>query len=291
MRTALVAVLLGLLVACGGGGGPSGGGPIAPAPALRSDLLLFGYYYANSSTVNETAGHVNLHWAAFDDGGGFISPAGQMAGLIQAKANGQRVVLMLPTYSVPLEQREAEVRFWLQRLKNAGLLWPGIVALYPQDEPDVAGLSDAEVTATNAAVRRAMAGFHELGGARLAVIYACSTERRPGLASYDWIGCDHYEAGCRVLTAWLPGLLEAMLATGRTDQRLMVIAGGADPWRQDPACFERYAHAEPIVVALIGFLWQSIPGHVGIRDNGMRRLYCEAGAKIVTGKPLAAGAC
>jgi hypothetical protein len=261
-----------LVVGCGGGGSNSVTGTITPAPTLRSDLL-FGYYYSNSSTINETAPHANLHWASYEFG-----PAEQMAGLIQARANGQRVVLMFPGYDAPLEQRESETRFWLDRLRNAGLLWDGIVALYPSDEPDLAGKSDAEVTATNAAIRRAAADYPELGsGLRLAVIYACTSQKRPGLASYDWIGCDDYDRGCSVLnaSAAIPDLLAAL----RPDQRLMVVAGGADPWKQDPACFASYAHREPRVAALIAFLWQP-HSKPGIRDNGMRRLYCETGRVI-----------
>ena len=276
MRAILAAIAF-ALAACGVGGGPSASGPITPAPALRSDLL-FGYYYSNSSTVNETFRHVNLHWASDEFG---ISE--QMAGLAQARANGQLVVVQMPVYNAPLQDREAFVRYWLGTLRNAGLLWSGIVAVYPTDEPDVWGKSDAEVVATNAAVRRALADFHEIDPA-VAVFYACASGQRPGLATYDWIGCDDYGVGCRVVGP--SGAYDDLLRVMTPAQRLVAIPGGADPWRQDPACFAAYAHREPRVVALVGFLWQSISPMVGIRVNGLKPLYCETGAIIVGANPM-----
>jgi hypothetical protein len=67
----------------------------------------------------------------------------------------------------------------------------------------------------------------------------------------------------------------------------MVVAGGADPWRQDPACFEARAHGDAQVAAIVGFIWQDFVDRgvgAGVRSNGLRRLYCEAGRKIKTGE-------
>lgn len=268
MRIALAAIAF-LLVACGGGSVPVSG-TIAPAPSLRTDLL-FGYYFADSTVQAATAGHVNLHWASYEHG-----PTEQMVGLAQARASGQRVVLMLPVYDFPMDRRGAEVRLWLDRLRAAGLL-AGIVALYPVDEPDLQDRSDLDVMETNAIVRRVAAEFPEIANAPLAVFYACTSGRRPGITTYDWIGCDDYDRGCAVLNDAVARL------PLRPDQRLMLVAGGADPWRQDPACFERYAHAAPRVVALVAFLWQGIASGQGIGTNGLARLYCEAGRKITSG--------
>jgi len=60
----------------------------------------------------------------------------------------------------------------------------------------------------------------------------------------------------------------------------MLIPGGADPWRQDPACFVAYAHANPQVVAIVGFLWNTVGSMIGIRDNGMNETYSAAGRKL-----------
>lgn len=273
----LALVLCAILTACGGGGGSAPvSGPITPAPELRKDLL-FGYYSGRASGVLEVADHVNLYWAG-DLGG----PADQMAALAQAKGI-PHIILSLPAYVQGGPPRpEAELRAWLQSIKAAGLL-ERIDAIYPIDEPDQArqgNRSDAEVTAQNAVLRRVMAGFPELAGTKLAVIYACDTGRHPGLRSYDWIGCDHYPSGCAVFTRYYDAL-KAELATG---QRLLLVPGGSDPWRQDPACFESYAHREPVVVAITPFIWQTEIDqgvtYTGIRDNPTRALYEAAGRKI-----------
>lgn len=277
----LWAVALAFVVAaCGGGGGGSSApvsGPITKAPELRKDLL-FGYYAGRAAGVLEVAGHANLYWAS-DMGG----PADQMAALEQARAAGMRVVLSFPVYHYQgPPATEAEMRAWLKRIADAGLL-ERVAAIFPIDEPDTVRMgnrSDAEVTAQNGALRRVMGEFPALASTKLGVIYACDTGRQPGMTSYDWVGCDHYTSGCAVLSRYVDGLRAAMSPS----QRLVLVPGGADPWRQDPACFESYAHANQVVVAVIPFLWQTETDtgttYIGIRDNPTRALYEAAGRKI-----------
>ena len=131
----------------------------------------------------------------------------------------------------------------------------------------------------NAAVREAMVTFPELH-ARLAVIYACNASW-PGFASFDWIGCDDYDAGCGVLTGAYVTLLGRLAAA----QRAIVLPGGADPWRQDPACFLSFAERDPRVAAIVPFIWQTVVDgqtYTGIRVNGMRSLYEQAGRTVVS---------
>jgi hypothetical protein len=278
-RQLLAGVAL-FLAACGGGGssGPTSGGPITPAPALRTDLL-FGYYSQDAATVLETAGHANLYFA-----GTLLGPLDQLAGLAHAKAAGyQHVLLVVPSYYFGGGPMPAsEIRLWLQRIDSAGLL-VNIDAIYPIDEPDTereGNRSDAEVTAQNAVIRGVMAGFPQLARTRLAVIYS-NSGRYPGIASYDWLGVDDYDRRCGVTSQ-----LEALRMRLRPDQRIIVVPGGSDPWRQDPACLEVYAHATPQVVAVTPFIWQTETDGarlLGIRENGMRALYCQAGRKISAG--------
>lgn len=277
----LALTLLFLLWACGGGGGSAPvSGPVTPAPSLRTDLL-FGYYAQDATTALETAGHANLYFAA-----AFYGPLEQMAGLTHAKGAGYKhVMLDIPAYPVGATEAQAEqaIRFYLRRLQEAGLL-VNVKALYPIDEPDTARMgnrSDAEVTARNALLRRIMGDFPELAGTKLAVFYSDSG-RRPGIATYDWIGIDNYDIGCSVMDRY-----EALRPQLRSDQRLMLIPGGADVGRrprQDPACFESYAHGTPAVVAIVAFIWQTVTDegntYPGIRENGMRALYEAAGRKI-----------
>lgn len=277
---ALVAALLVLLASCGGSGGrgPSVAGVITPAPAtLRTDLL-FGYYGQSSATALETEDHANLFWAP-----DFYGPLEQMAGLTQAKAAGLKAVVAIPLCLVPVAQGESEARTWLQRLHDAGLLGP-VVAVSWCDEPNTAhggGWSDEDAAAMSAAVRSAMATFPELH-AGLAVVYACRGDY-PGAGSFDWIGCDDYDSGCGALTTFYPGL------PLKGAQRLMVLPGGADPWRQDPACFLSFAERDPRVVAIVPFIWQTVPGNAGIRENGMRAIYCQAGRTVVAHGASAGG--
>lgn len=254
------------LTGCGGGGGsgPSVSGPIVPPPSLRSDILV-GYYGDCPTCAMETADHTNLYFAFFGD---------RFAGLRQARAAGfTRFCLGL--WEAYLPDAESQVRSTLTNLNNAGLLG-GIECLYPTDEPRE---SDAAVTAKNAMIRRVAGEFPALAGIKLAVIYASA---RPGIASYDWVGFDDYNAGCAVLG----GAYDELKAALRPDQRILLVPGGADPWRQDPACFAARAHADPQVVAVVPFIWfdQADRGvGAGIRSNPTRKLYCEMG-RVMTGR-------
>lgn len=273
-----------LLAACGGGGSgwPTTAGPIVPTPQIRRDLLV-GYYGGRLDTVLENGADVNLHWATGWEGSGtwHLDVATELA---HARGAGVRnIVLALPHGLVWQPGAADEVRFQFVRLQQAKALdgWDSIM-VYPADEPEIpenGSRSDAAVTAMVSWLRGVMDAFPALSGKPVGVIYACSSGQRPGIASFDWVGCDRYEAGCGVLGADYTALQARM----RPEQRLMVPSGGADPWRQDPACFESFAHGNPRVVAMIGFIWQdhAAPGvGAGIRSNGLQRLYCEAGRKV-----------
>lgn len=273
---ALALSSVGLAVSCGGGGG---GGSAAQPYVLTSEGsqrtdVLFGYYGENAGAVTETAPHANLAWAA-----DFYGPMEQMAALTQAKGLGMKVVLMLPTYQpngTPLP--ESELRFYLKRLADAGLLWDGIVALYPIDEP---ALDPAVIRAQNAVLRRVMADFPPIAGAKLAVIYACRAGF-PAADAYDVIGCDDYDSGNAVVARYYTAL-EAANPKART----LIVGGGADPWRLDPHALADYANADRNVWALVGFIWQTADGHRGIRENGMRSSWCIAAERFTQQK----GAC
>lgn len=231
--------------------------------------MLYGYYGADSNTALEVVDHANLYW----------EPAWQPLPFVLAnlqRALGMKVVLAVPAYHPDAEN---ETRFFLGRIHDAGLL-QNIVALYPIDEPDVAGKTDAEVTSVNAMLRRVMTEFKELADTKLAVIYGCDTGKRPGWASYDWLGCDAYGAGCDNATG---GTVWAFAAGLAAHQKLILVPGGADPWRQDPGCFEFKAHSDPKVVAIVAFLWIDHAADGvgrGIRSNGLRPLYCQVGRTI-----------
>ncbi|MGE0358651.1 MAG: hypothetical protein AB7P08_17245 [Burkholderiales bacterium] len=279
----VAAIALAILVTACGGGGPSAAGRIVPAPELRRDLL-FGYYGGRLDTVLENGDHVNLHWATGWEGRSGAWHLDVATELAHARGAGVRhAVLALPHGLVWEPNAADEVRFQLVRLQQAGALegWESIW-LYPSDEPEIpenGAHGDAEVTAMVSWLRGVMRGFPALEGAPVGVFYACASGARPGIGAFDLVGCNDYDARCDVFFRHYPALEARM----RPEQRLMVIAGGASPWRQDPACFEVYSHGNKRVAALLGFIWQdrAAPGvGAGIRSNGLRKLYCEAGRRI-----------
>ncbi len=241
-------------------------------PKQRTDLLM-GYFGGCDSCANETKDHTNIYmtrpWGPGGDG--WITEV--IPQLQQALSNGQRVVLGLPgAYD---SDAEAQMRLAFQAFKSAGVV-ANIMALYPIDEPDKNGKTDSEVTATNAMLRHVMS---DIGmSASLAVIYDCVSSSKPGIASYDWIGCDDYGSGCDVADGSRYAALKAQLTSS---QHLMLIPGGADPWKQDPQCFLDAANWDSQIIAIMPFLWvdYELPG---IRANGMRDSYVRVG-KIIKG--------
>jgi hypothetical protein len=119
------------------------GDPGAGAAPQGSPL---GYFGGVSINVAEVEGHVNLYFA-----GGW-DPLEQLATLVHAKGAGiPAVILNVPAYGDlgGPPKPASELRFWLQRIKAAGLL-ERIVAVYPIDEPDTVregNRSDAQVKA------------------------------------------------------------------------------------------------------------------------------------------------
>src|SRR4029077_374716 len=163
-----------------------------------------------------------------------------------------------PTYQY---RGTADVIAFVDTLKGAGL-WHHIVALYPLDEPDVAGVSNAIMTQVCTDLRAAF-------GLPLAVIYG--TKGTPGIGAFDWVGKDDYGAGAGVLNE-MPPISPA--------QKWIVVPGGADPWKQDPAAFATFANANLNVVAILPFLWGAYAGGQGIGTNGMAPKYTALGTLI-----------
>lgn len=288
MTRAIFAAVLLWLAGCGGGGGggsPGASGPVVPAPPLRRDLH-YAYYGGCRDHILEQAGHVTAWWATGWCGTGLSWHADVALELAMARAAGVRgIVLALPHGLVWQPGAREEVRAQLMGLQQSGELagWDSIM-VYPADEPDIrenGRRSDAEVLAMLGWLRAELRAIPALSGSPVGVIYSCSSGGRPGISGYDVVGCDHYESGCAIVGVW-----RELLSELRPDQRLVLPVGGAEPWRVDPACVEFYAHGEPRVWGIVPFLWQdhAAPGvGLGIRSNGMRRLYCEAGRKILAG--------
>jgi hypothetical protein len=243
-------VLLLMTAACGGGGGEA---PVAAAPQ-RTDLL-FGYFGDCDGCVAETQGHTNLAWVM-----GWGADGAYERHAAEAVGAGQQIMLAV-CWSCGADG----MRWSFDRLRAIGAL-ARVVALYPQDEPDVAGLTAEQVAALCALVRAVASEYPEIAHAPLAAIYG--TRGSEGIEQFDWIGRDNYGSG-PIVPIRLP------------HQRVMLVPGGADPWREDPAAFLETANRTPAVVAIVPFIWRWPDGRSGgIATNPTRWSYCEAGLRV-----------
>jgi hypothetical protein len=261
-----------MIAACGGGGG--GPDNVQPEPeTLRTDLL-YGYYLSFDNQTAETRDHVNL----VHEGNWF----GSAPTIASMAAHGKATMLDLnqTVYQGNDVRADAEQRLvaLFDALRASGVL-AQVVALYPIDEPQA---SAGTVEAANALIRRAASGYPELSGVKLAVIY--DLRGTPGIATYDWIGLDHYPSGADILTSshW-----KSIVASLRPGQRTLLVPGGGDPFQQDPEPFRRYAHNNAHVVGILPFMWaRQHPSEVaGIGTNGMAPQYRALGLQLTGGAP------
>lgn len=267
-----------LLLGCGGGGS-SGQSYVFTATGTQRTDVLFGYFGPRGGEVSETAGHTSLVWAP-----DFYGVAEELASITQAKGNGLKVVVMLGLCQTPLAVAESEARFQLQRLHNAGLL-DVVVGVSWCDEPNTprsGDWGDAEALGMNAAMHAAMASFPEIQSPLVWMIYACKGAF-PGASSLDRVACDDYDSGCNVFARYY-GALQAAAPRARP----FAVPGGATSpqgqWHQDPSCFVDYVNTHPEMAAIVAWIYQTVTDqgstYVGIRDNGNRIAYCQAGQKF-----------
>lgn len=259
---ACVAAFAAMILGCSGGSAADTGTP-APAPIPRTDKPLLGYYGSCVSCLAATRDHISFYMVMNWDGDGISE-------MQRAKAWNIPVILHLPEAYAS----EGAVRARFATLRALDLL-SGIKALYPVDEPDLAGYSAARVGVANAMVRRVMAEFGLT--VPLAVIYSAAFTW-PGVESYDWVGFDNYDPGAGIFSN---GDYQRLKSVLRADQRILLVPGGADPWRQDPTPFFNKAQADPQVIGIVAFLWRDYDyqGRLrqGIGSNGMAGAY-RAGA-------------
>jgi hypothetical protein len=155
-----------------------------------------------------------------------------------------------------------------------------IIAIYPVDEPELHSIGSEQVVLCNQAMRQLMSQYPALDNAVLAVIYS-GQKKYPGIETYDWIGIDDYDKKEEVLGEPYKHLTAAM----RPEQRIILVPGGCDRWRQDPTKFADFAINNQQVKMVVGFIWidNAAPQDgalAGIRSNGMRDLYVAAGKKL-----------
>jgi hypothetical protein len=165
---------------------------------------------------------------------------------------------------VGTEQATANLGKYFAQLRQLDLLRT-LIAIYPLDEPDLNLDAPSTVVGVNNDLRAVMAQY-ELGRLKVAVIYG--NQGTPGIESFDWVGRDWYRHGPQSLPAMLPG------------QKLIVVAGGADPFRESPSAYEDFAASNPDVVAVVAFVWFDYELGLGIGHNGLAPDYRAAGCRL-----------
>jgi hypothetical protein len=271
MRSLGVVALVLALGACGGGGG---GGypdtPPTPAPP-RTTKALACYFGERASDVLATLDHTNCVEAA-----SFYGPLEQLATLTQTKGTGIAVILVLPGCDVPVAQVEPELTFWLQRIATAQLLeGQNFVAVRVCDEPDgsTTPRTDAEMKQIITSAHAAMAKFPALIAKPITTMYyECGSGSRPGLEFVDWPACDAYG------WTWdqLMGAYREFegLVNKEPDRKLVLIAGGCDPWRQDPTPFVDKLLSDGRYAMVQGFGYGPLGNNPNcVSTNGLRDLY------------------
>ena len=136
--------------------------------------------------------------------------------------------------------------------------------LYVYDEPDIHGCSGATMA-------RAMQEARNIWPIRLGVIYGPNGST-PGIDQATDVGRDDYPHGPQILDL-------------RPDQHLMLVAGGANPYREDPGPFVQYAKDHPNVSVVWAFLYVPFTDpsgrpQPGIGNNGMLPAYRAAGCAL-----------
>lgn len=266
---ALLLVTLVTIFACGGNGGsatPATPGELGDPRAWRPGVEFS--YYLNDGYVGATADHVTMQWIASGDWESYVRDinAGRVLGTT-------RYCVGMGEAYVSEERLHQLFGF----LRTRGVL-SAVRCGYPQDEPQVHGLTEADVTRAHARIRQVAAQYPELDGLVIAVLHACDHEFL-GAASTDWIGCDKYEAGTGVLAGAIWAKLKA------TGKGILLVPGGANPWQHGCDDYVTKALNDPQVVGVVAFLHapRTEPsGFVmqGIGTNGMGARYAACAHRL-----------
>lgn len=290
IRTELIiglVILAGLIVAaCGGGGGGSDSQPSQPPAQQRTSPLKYGYFGVEGDQIAETADHVNVVFAMdwgepyWNTREGRQSIGGKVIEHLQAaKARGIKEAwigvgfLTFTTtegcdghYCYHPRTDLSELREFKTQLQALGL-YEMVTMLYPVDEPELHGLTDATLSPLLQAIKTEWS-------ASLGVIYG-DTHDYPGIRLYDKVGKDKYGAG--------PGVLNELPPITVAQQHLLVPGGAcglSDRGPENPQPFYDYAKTHESVYAIVPFVWFEFNGGCGIRNGPYRQEYVNIGKAI-----------
>jgi hypothetical protein len=253
----ILGAIVAILFACGGGSSQTATAPPIEAVRPRTDVL---YGYFGDVHTSEVKDHTNVQMLM-----GWMS-----ASYVQAANAGAIAPDMKFIYYSGWNLDT--IRWQLTQFRSLGLLG-SIVAIYPEDEPDVQGRSAKEVGSLLDNLKVLMLEFPELKDVKYAVIYG--SNGTPGIERYDWVGMDAYNTGLSP-TLHIKSLL-------RPDQQLILVPGGSYGERPEP--FVQYAQSDTQVVWICPFIWEAPAGQQmpSIKDYIIKEAYVAAG-KEITGK-------
>lgn len=276
------AVLAGLALWGCSGGNPDPNAFVPEPSALRKDLQ-FTYFGAvptvkgdATGQIEETREHVNFFMDMQFGGEQFTIDS-----ILYMKKPTMLGVqyFMYDAQNKPKPTGEAELVAYLGRLQAAGAL-KYVTDAYPIDEPDLLNTPAKDIQSVNASVRRAFEGYGLKP--RLSVIYSAKFTWN-GAEFYDDIGFDNYSAGSGIF--YNGDFARLTAAANKPGQKLWLVVGGASPWNQNPEAFINYANGDAKIRGIIAFVYfDSISPEqmygLGIRNNGQRKTYCNAGSKV-----------
>jgi len=258
--------------------------------SIYSRELYFGYFGFDDTEAALTADHVNLALLPGWGPPGYRDIISEriLSQMQQCKDKG------IPWVSVALDHILYTYSGSKATYNGDGVVVPLVIAFfdemvkrnltslvksfYPIDEPDVGGVPASAVFSANSVIRNVASHYRYLDNATLGVIYG-DRKNYPGIESYDWVGFDNYGAREGIFNSG--GMYSYLLSRLKPNQKTIIVPGGANPWKQDPARFVQQALNDPRVAWLCPFLWVSSPPGNGIQDNGMAATYRSAGRQIL----------
>lgn len=258
-----------VLVACKGGGSTPKPPPAEPVvfPPSRPGLY-FGYFGSDDTQPSETRDHTNIFfemaWGGITDR--VIARIADAAIPTVLAVDAEMFTNDTPRVYLGKNLAQANLREKFNMMKMSGVL-QYVAALYPLDEPDLQNYGEDIIKQYTADLREVMAEYPELVGKPLAVFYA-DHQNYPGIRYFDWVGFDDYGHREKIFT---DGKYSQFRSLVQGNQRIMLIPGGADPWKQDPTKFYEKAQSDSAVIAIIAFIYLDNAGgstNLGIRSNG-----------------------
>ncbi len=263
LKVFALAILTSLIVtmnACGGGKGDNTSSQPESPPTQYLGGVHFGYFITVTNQIEETIDHVDLYMLPKSGYGDDIT-----TDLDQLRRGNAKAILVVEKFMYSGNHcafDDTGFRIFLNRIKQHGQL-DLITGFYPKDEPDLV-LGEAEIRTCNNRLRELIKEYPELTGSVLCVIY--SDHGYPAIDTYDWIGHDAY-----------PGLEYNVPIT--STQRIILVPGGANPWQTPSNDAVNYAKTHASVAWVLAFLYADYTTQ-GIRNNGLRKNYCEGGKQL-----------